>query len=60
MKGVSAYKAAKDTKIPQTMLYEWSEGVREPMSEYLVTLADFLGVSIDYLAGRTDKPEINK
>jgi transcriptional regulator with XRE-family HTH domain len=27
---------------------------------HAVKLADFFGVSIDYLVGRTDEPEINK
>jgi transcriptional regulator with XRE-family HTH domain len=28
--------------------------------EVIYALADYFGVSIDYLVGRTDKPEINK
>ena len=38
--------------------YEYGE--REPAFKYLIALADYFGVSIDYLCGRTDKPEINK
>lgn len=26
----------------------------------LIALADFFGVSVDYLVGRTDNPEVNK
>ena len=29
-------------------------------SDLLVALADYFGVSIDYLVGRTDNPEVNK
>lgn len=29
-------------------------------SEGLYKIADYLGVSIDYLTGRTDNPEVNK
>ena len=29
-------------------------------SEVLVSIADYLDCSVDYLLGRTDKPEINK
>lgn len=31
-----------------------------PRIEALVKIADFLGVSIDYLIGRTDTPEVNR
>jgi transcriptional regulator with XRE-family HTH domain len=31
-----------------------------PSAVNLVQLADLFGVSIDYLVGRTDEPEINK
>ncbi|MCL2698454.1 MAG: helix-turn-helix domain-containing protein [Oscillospiraceae bacterium] len=35
-------------------------GVRKPSYDLLISLADYFGVSVDYLVGRTDKPEINK
>ena len=35
-------------------------GERNPAFDQLITLADYFDVSIDYLVGRTDKPEINK
>ncbi len=33
---------------------------REPTLSVLVLLADYFNVSIDYLVGRTDNPEINR
>jgi transcriptional regulator with XRE-family HTH domain len=36
------------------------KGKRSPSFEVLCALADYFNVSIDYLLGRTDKPEINK
>ncbi len=33
---------------------------REPRLEILVRIADFYGVSLDYLTGRTDAREMNK
>ena len=33
---------------------------RSPSFEILCALADYFEVSIDYLTGRTDKPEINR
>jgi len=38
--------------------YEYGE--REPSFQKLLALADFFGVSLDYLTGRTDNPEINQ
>lgn len=38
--------------------YELNE--RKPGFDTLITLADFFDVSIDYLVGRTDNPEVNK
>ncbi len=38
--------------------YEY--GNREPNFDITVKLANYLEVSVDYLLGRTDNPEINK
>lgn len=38
--------------------YEYGE--REPVISVVIKMADYFGVSIDYLVGRTDKPEVNK
>ena len=35
--------------------YEY--GPREPAYQKLIALADFFGVSIDYLVGRSDDPQ---
>ncbi len=59
-KGLSLYRVAKDTGIPKSIVYEWASGEREPVSEYLLVLADYLDCSVDYLLGRTDKPEVNR
>lgn len=40
------------------LLYE--KGKNCPEMKGLVGLADYFGVSIDYLVGRTDNPEINR
>lgn len=57
---LSLYRVAKDTGIPKSIVYEWASGEREPVSEYLLVLADYLDCSVDYLLGRTDKPEVNR
>lgn len=39
-------------------VYQYYEsGDRKPVLENLIILADFFGVSIDYLVGRTDDPQ---
>lgn len=48
------------TGIEQALISKFENGERIPPTETLVILADFYGVSIDYILGRTDKPEINK
>ncbi|MCL2774048.1 MAG: helix-turn-helix domain-containing protein [Oscillospiraceae bacterium] len=35
-------------------------GRRKPTYDMLIVLADYFDVSIDYLVGRTDNPDINK
>lgn len=48
------------TGIEQALLSKFENGERIPPTETLITLADFYGVSIDYLLGRTGNPEINR
>lgn len=43
---------------PAYQRYEY--GDREPAYKYLIALANFFDVSIDYLAGRTDNPNSHK
>ena len=41
-------------------VYSYEKGRACPEMKGLVALADYFGVSMDYLAGRTDKREINR
>ena len=60
-RGITVYRVVKDTGIPQAIVYEWAAGKREPAQlGYLKKLADYLDCSVDYLLGRTDKPEVNR
>lgn len=45
--------------ISRIAYYRYENGDRSPTCEVLIALADFFGVSIDYLVGRTDNPKIN-
>ncbi|MBR2957293.1 MAG: helix-turn-helix transcriptional regulator [Clostridia bacterium] len=44
----------------QSLYSKYERGEREIPLKILVALADFYNVSIDYLIGRTDKPETNR
>jgi len=61
VRGLTAYRVAKDTGIPLAIVYEWASGKREPAKlDYLKKLADYLDCSVDYLLGRTEEPEVNR
>lgn len=58
-KGISAYSIAKQTGISQGLMNEYKNGIKLPTIVNLVKIADYLGVSIDYLLGRSSSPEIH-
>lgn len=47
------------TGIEQALLSKFERGERIPPTETLIILADFYGVSIDYILCRTDNPQVN-
>lgn len=56
--GVSAYKVSKATGVTQSTLSDWKRGRSTPKSENMKKMADYFGVSIDYLM--TGKEESQK
>ena len=48
------------TGIEQALLSKFEREERVPPTETLLILADYYGVSIDYILCRTDNPRINK
>ena len=48
-RGVTAYEVSKNTGIPQSTLSDWKRGRCTPKQDKLQKIADFFGVSIDYL-----------
>ena len=48
------------TGIEQALISKFENGERIPPTETLIILADFYNVSIDYILGRTDNPDINR
>ena len=49
-----------ETGIEQALLSKYESGKRIPPTETLITLAAYFGVSMDYIMGRTENPEINR
>ena len=51
-KEISMREAARLLGMPYTTYVNYEKGLREPTSEVLIQIADFFGVSIDFLVGR--------
>lgn len=51
MQGVTPYRLSKETGITQATLSRWKNGITQPSIETLQTLADYFGVTVDYLTG---------
>lgn len=51
-KGVSQYKLAKETEFKGGHFYKWFHQGSIPQMDTVIRLADYLGVSLDYLVGR--------
>lgn len=54
---LSAYKVSKLTGVTQSTLSDWKRGRSTPKTDTLQKIADYFGVSVDYLMGReTEEP----
>ena len=51
-KGLTQREIAKIFNVSQGTYNNWENGKTQPAIEQLVAIADFFGVSIDYLVGR--------
>lgn len=59
-KGLSQIAVQMQTGIEQALISKYENGERVPPTETLMQLADFYGVSMDYIMGRTDRKEVNR
>ena len=55
-RGISQAQAAKEIGAAPRAYQNYEYGTAEPRLSTLIRIADFYGVSLDYLAGRTDTP----
>lgn len=47
--GVTPYKVSKQTGVSQSTLSDWKRGISTPKQDKLQKIADYFGVSIEYL-----------
>ena len=59
-RGYTQIYVQMQTGIEQALLSKFETGERVPPTETLFHLAEFYNVSMDYIMGRTDKPEVNR
>lgn len=57
---ISQVKMALDLSVSQNTISRYETGEREAGYAMLTRIADYFGVSIDYLLERTDNPDMNK
>lgn len=55
--GKKASEVAKATGIPSSTFSDWKKGKSSPKAEKLQKIADYFGVSVDYLMTGKEEPE---
>ena len=54
--GVTPYKVSKATGIATSTLSDWKKGISTPKQDKLMKIADYFGVSLEYLmTGKDDR-----
>lgn len=59
-RGISQVRLAIDLDLNQNSISRYESGAREADYKTLLAIADYFDVSLDYLFGRTDCPDINR
>lgn len=59
-KGITQKQLGIETGTSERGIQNYEMGVRKPTYDILIALADFFNISLDYLTGRSDNPEINR
>lgn len=52
-RGLVTSKFLQEVDLPSSAISEWSKGKAKPSLDALTKIADYFGVSVDYLLGRT-------
>ena len=56
-KGITPYRVAKETGLTTVLFTDWKKGKSKPKYDKLKIIADFLGVSVEYLQGIETKQQ---
>lgn len=56
--GITQNELAKKLNVTGQTLLNWENGIYEPKIHQLIQLADFFGVTVDYLIERDSKNEV--
>lgn len=60
-RNITQYRLSKETGISDSLFSKWKETPSSKISsKNLELIADYLGCSVDYLLGRTERPEVNR
>ena len=59
-RGISVAAMLLECGIHKSLIYDLEKRDRTPSAEVLEKIADYLDCSVDYLLGRTDRPDINR
>lgn len=59
-KGISPSKAAEEIGINKASVTNWKKRGYTPRAEILHRIADYFGVTVDYLLGKVDLPFLSK
>lgn len=55
--GLTAYKVSKETGVTQSTLSDWKRGRSTPKTENMKKIADYFGVSVEYLMTGKEEPK---
>lgn len=58
--GMTQEEVGKIIGVKRYSVYSYEKGLNYPEVRGLIILADYFKVSLDYLVGRTDNPEVNR
>ena len=54
---ISGAKMSRDLGFSNAVFSQWNTGKQVPSTKYIQKIADYFGVSVDYLIGKTDKKD---
>ncbi len=59
-KGITISTLLSDCALTKSFIYDLEKRATSPSCDKMFRIADYLDCSVDYLLGRTDKPEVNR